>query len=175
MKHGYAIFFSVVFAALFLAGCTSYQTLPPMPEYKPLTKTFNTTAPLTLYPYETEWLNPLIRKEFHRNGYANLLGVLPDRLTDSTRTKVVIPLDFKQEIIAQPNGYVLDSRIIVSVRRPIVQEKGLMKYSGKVRTFQARSRLLMREKKAGQELLAAEAKHLLDNLFLIEEFREALQ
>lgn len=163
------------FLLLALCGCATatYPEPPAMPEYPAVQKQYDTSALCHLYPTENAYFQTKVQESLKQNGYrlfedADYLAPSPLR-----PDWVVVPLHVSYRTTRQADGVVLDTRVIVMIRRPGAVS-GETLQTRDVRFFQAWNRARI----TGRGLLDTDYTEGIDgavkNLFHIDEFRSAL-
>lgn len=160
---------------LALCGCVAptYPEPPAMPEYPAAQKQYDTSALCHLYPAENAYFQIKVQELLKENGY-RLFGDA-DYLAPSPQRPdwVVAPLNVSYRTTPQADGVVLDTRVIVIIRRPGAVSNEALQIRD-ARFFQAWNRARI----SGRGLQNTDYTEGIDgavkNLFQIDEFRSAL-
>lgn len=171
----FRIFIMCCTAIICLSGCVSpvYDTLQPIPEYKPGKQQFDTSAVIQLIQTTDPRVVTALQTELARKEYSNtiseghFMGKIPETI------HILTPLSLSFTEYNCQEGTYLETRLIVSVRQPGFVWGGKL-HEKNSRYFQAFSRCFI-----GQRLILdtdydEEIKTVVSNLFTIDEFRSAL-
>ena len=164
-------------ACIFSGGCVAveYEELPPMPEYPRLEKSYNLSAAIEVLPCNYAAEEELLRAELRNNHYVNFSdNNYYYKSVSVEQIRLLSVLHAIQNPRQRPEGSYLDTRIIVSVRDPGVIWNGQLKHRP-ARYFQAYSRIQISDDMPMTEAYSEGLKLAVENLFLIGEFRNALE
>ena len=102
-----------------LTGCVSnYDTLEPIPEYPALEAKFDQSATVDFKPGEGAMLNKIMLSKFAECGYTDVISGAHYKSVSRKPIRIVSPLDLTQTILRCQDGYYLESRILLMVRKP---------------------------------------------------------
>ena len=170
-------FFVLAAAVLFiLTGCTpKYDTLAPMPTYEVSGRKFKTTASLEFIPSGSKQLDKAVLDNLRNAQYNDIVTGAHYRGNNNNPVRIVVPLNWHLASYKCQDGLYLESRVIVMVRLPGEHTQEGLQYPTP-RYFQA-----FAQKKTDPEKLATVAdweetlNMAVENLFTIDEFRQALE
>ena len=183
IRNNYAVLFLVSLGVLvLLAGCSTpvYDTLKPIPEYPQLSKSFDTTAIIQYVSFAQNQsglqllIDPTLQKAFIRNGYSTLLTDVNYTKDFSKTVHVFSPMNFSHKILKCEDGKYLEMRLIVMVRSPGNVWWDKLNFSDP-RFFQAYARYFLGDNKLTAEIFQEVFDSMVNNLFTIESFRQALE
>ncbi len=177
MKTLLSLTLPCLFLLFAVSGCVQpvYETLPPIPEYPALSGNFDTSAYIEFQPDADPELNDIVKENLKKNGYSNLLPELRFKFHDLSRTRVLQLLRVNNCIYRCQDGNYMEYRVIAVVRQPGEIWNGTLEYDNP-RYFQAFSRKRWNVEQVEESILRSELlRQAFANLFLIAEFRDALE
>lgn len=165
------------FSALLLAGgCVNvvYPELPRIPDYPETSKKYNTSAVIELIGNDNGALTQRIQKKLTELNYTRLSNGTYYTKTIPEDIKIFQVLDLSHFTHQRPEGFYLQTRLIVMIRPPGVLWKEEIHYA-KPRYFQAHAMIPLGNRQA----LPADYENTLDlavnHLFRIHPLRAALE
>lgn len=170
--------FSVLAVAVLfiLTGCaTKYDTLAAIPTYENSGKTFKTTASLEFISSDNTQLDKAVLNKLQTAQYNDIVTGAHYRGNNNNPIRIVVPLNWQLTTYKCQDGLYLESRVIVMVRLPGEHTHEGLQYLTP-RYFQA-----FAQKNIGHKNLVTTAKWeetlnmAVENLFTIDEFRQALE
>ncbi len=157
-------------------GCArhEYDVLRKIPVYQQPAKKFDTTATIEFTPDTSSELNKVFIAALKKHGYNDVVYNNRFRDTERNRTKVVTLLSLSRKQLFCQNGSFLETQIIVLVRNPGVIWKDKLYYTTP-RYFQAYSQIALKGDYVLDKIYKSELQKVIQNLFTVEVFREALE
>ena len=177
MKYIYQFFITIIsflLSVIFFGCAVHYQKLPVMPEYSDSGKIYDTSAVTEVLAHGSSTVEKELREALHSHGYVNFSSGNYYKDITADRIRLITLLDVSRTPIRCKDGWYLDTRIIVSVRAPGVVWNQQLTYP-RPRYFQTFSRCMTGEKRPSGINFVEGEKSAVENLFLIEEFRNALE
>ena len=169
MKNVFILFAGLAFALLVLCGCSTPDTLPPMPDYKSTDIKYNTSAVIEYLPQNNELIDRFMLENLKNNGYQVQTGI-NYRTAPPSNLYMISVINWESAVFECQDNKYIDTRVIVMVRRPgIILDKKM--YSAQARYFQAYSQLVLWDEQTYESGL----KLAMEHLFLTDEFRKALE
>ena len=158
-----------------LAGCaTQYDTLAPIPTYNDSGKNFKTTATLEFVPSGSLQLDKAVLNNLQSCQYNDITTGTHYKGFTTNPVRVVVPLNWHLMTYKCQDGMYLESRVIVMVRLPGEHTENGLQYPTP-RYFQAFAQKNIGENQASQSDWEETLNTAVENLFTIEEFRQALE
>lgn len=160
-----------------LSGCSmNYSERQNIPDYAlPEGRQYNTDAEIEFVQTENALVNQNILTLLAGNGYKNIHSAESYQGGEIKDSKVLSILDVKSEIYQEKDQKYLETRIICMIRKPGIVLRGTLSYPEDCRYFQAYSQLLIGTRNLTDMDTAAGYEKACSNLFLIDEFRCALE
>ena len=174
------IYHAPVFALLILSttlftGCaTQYDILPAIPTYTQSAKTYKTTATIEFVHSGSAAIDKAFYERLRQYQYNDLVSGTHYKGSTDNPVKVVVPLNWHLASYKCEDGVYVESRVIVMVRLPGAYTEQGLEYP-KPRYFQAFAQKNVGENEITQADWLETLNHAMDNLFTIDEFRQALE